>query len=161
MALEHLLSYGVPPSHITVFLSSNESSEKSRYVGRGVNATIAGNGHTERDEACTRASHYDILRYLTAEEAKAHYGPSYKPRVSGTQKNEIRRGTGVGLKVVGEVVADGQEVPVVEVNEMAKKRRAPTAEEDTGGEGDKLESNQIEKVNKLGQLEKGLEELGE
>jgi len=41
------------------------------------------------------------FRYPAEEEARTCYGPSYRLRVSGTQKDEIRRGTGIGLKVVG------------------------------------------------------------
>ena len=52
---------------------------------------VKGRGHTERDEAMTGQSDYDILKYLTEEECRALYGASYRPRISGTQKNEIRR----------------------------------------------------------------------
>ncbi|KAF8907699.1 hypothetical protein CPB84DRAFT_1768576 [Gymnopilus junonius] len=45
----------------------------------------------------TRASHYDILRYRTEEELRARYGARYRQRISGTQKNEMRRQQGVGL----------------------------------------------------------------
>ena len=54
-------------------------------------------GHAARDAACTGASHYDILRYPTVEEQRVEYGAGYRERVSGTQKNEIRRRGGVGL----------------------------------------------------------------
>lgn len=57
---------------------------------------VVGKGHTERDEAMTRASHYDILRYRTEEECRLLYGSNYRKRVSGTEKNEIRR-KGMGL----------------------------------------------------------------
>lgn len=52
---------------------------------------VVGGGYTERDEAMTRASHYDILRYRTEEQSRAFYGAAYWRRVSGTEKNEIRR----------------------------------------------------------------------
>jgi len=58
---------------------------------------IAGRSHTQRDEAMTGASHYDILRYRTDEECRALYGKDYRKRVSGREKNGIRRRAGVGL----------------------------------------------------------------
>ncbi|KAJ3506450.1 hypothetical protein NMY22_g17246 [Coprinellus aureogranulatus] len=57
------------------------------------------NSHlTQRDEAMTRASHYDILRYRTEEECRVLYGVKYRKRVSGTEKNELRRKSGMGLQ---------------------------------------------------------------
>jgi hypothetical protein len=120
MALEFLLSYQPPPSQaitgdasacavasrITLYLNAHESrTPKLRYaplikklerMGGKVTVVIPG-GHTERDEAMTRGSHYDILRYRTEEECRALYGDRYRKRVSGTEKNEIRRMNGVGL----------------------------------------------------------------
>lgn len=58
---------------------------------------VVGRNHEERDEACTRASHYDILRYRPEEEARQLFGERYWPRISGTEKNERRRKSGVGL----------------------------------------------------------------
>jgi hypothetical protein len=96
LALTHLLSSCVSPGNITVFVSSSEVSFQPRYQAMGVNTVIAGRNHTERDEACTRNSHYDILRYMTEAEARREYGGAYRKRISGTEKNEIRRGKGWG-----------------------------------------------------------------
>jgi len=58
---------------------------------------VVGRNHEERDEACTRASHYDILRYRPEEEARQLFGERYWPRISGTEKNERRRKGGFAL----------------------------------------------------------------
>lgn len=58
---------------------------------------VAGRNHTERDVAMTRASHYDILRYRTEAECWVLYGDAYRKRVSGTEKNELRRQQGIGM----------------------------------------------------------------
>lgn len=85
---------------ITLYLHRREAHSMGRRyawldgLGRVV---VAGRDHTSRDEAMTRASHYDILRYRTAEECRALYGEKYRERVSGTEKNELRRKTGIGL----------------------------------------------------------------
>lgn len=50
-----------------------------------------GHNHTERDEALARISHYDILKYRTDEECRGLYGKAYRGRISGTEKNKIRR----------------------------------------------------------------------
>lgn len=52
---------------------------------------VKGRSHTERDAAMTAASDYDILHYLSEEECRLLYGKKYNSRVSGTQKNEMRR----------------------------------------------------------------------
>lgn len=44
-----------------------------------------------RDNAMTSTSDEDILWYRSPEEQKEKYGKKYKCRISGTQKNEIRR----------------------------------------------------------------------
>ncbi|KAJ3518302.1 hypothetical protein NMY22_g13746 [Coprinellus aureogranulatus] len=66
---------------------------------RPTNMRTDPNSHlTQRDEAMTRASHYDILQYRTEEECRVLYGVKYRKRVSGTEKNELRRKSGMGLQ---------------------------------------------------------------
>ncbi|KAJ7139047.1 hypothetical protein C8R44DRAFT_867215 [Mycena epipterygia] len=91
LGLAYLEQRGVPPAHITVFLSQRERAFADALRARGVAVVVAGRGHTERDAAMTAASDYDILRYQTEAECRALYGAKYRPRVSGTQLNEIRR----------------------------------------------------------------------
>lgn len=45
----------------------------------------------ERDRAMTNASTHDILWYRSQEEQKKLYGNKYRYRISGTEKNELRR----------------------------------------------------------------------
>ncbi|RFU79203.1 hypothetical protein TARUN_3024 [Trichoderma arundinaceum] len=103
LARNYLLNHPTTPaaaSRICLFLSEPEKKFRARYVAfekAGGRIVIAGRNHTSRDEALTRASHYDILRYNTKEECKALYGLKYRERVSGTEKNEVRRATGIGL----------------------------------------------------------------
>jgi hypothetical protein len=47
----------------------------------------------------TKASDYDILRYLTKEECMEMFGARYRERVSGTELNERRRAAVVIEKV--------------------------------------------------------------
>lgn len=78
----------------------------------GGNVVIAGRGHTDRDAAMTRASHYDILRFRTEEECRALYGQAYRKRVSGTEKNALRRLQGVGLVWVEPGLTESQNPPL-------------------------------------------------
>ncbi|KJA20859.1 hypothetical protein HYPSUDRAFT_42679 [Hypholoma sublateritium FD-334 SS-4] len=101
LALQYLQRSGVPSSRIRLYFNSNEET-RLRPVFRhfeeaGGSVMIVKGGHTERDEAMTRGSHYDILRYRTEEECRAVFGNLYRKRVSGTEKNELRRKSGVGL----------------------------------------------------------------
>ncbi|KAJ7026133.1 hypothetical protein C8F04DRAFT_121896 [Mycena alexandri] len=89
--LAYLSQNGVSPGRITVFLSQSERARQREFTARGVKVVIAGRGHTARDAEMTAASDYDILRYQTEAECRALYGSKYRPRVSGTQLNEIRR----------------------------------------------------------------------
>ncbi|KAF7297624.1 hypothetical protein MKEN_01385400 [Mycena kentingensis (nom. inval.)] len=93
LALTHLLESGVSPQRITVFLRESESKQRwaGRFRAQGVRIVVSGKTHMERDAAMTAASDYDILWYLTETEARVLYGDQYRPRVSGTEKNEIRR----------------------------------------------------------------------
>ncbi|KDR68776.1 hypothetical protein GALMADRAFT_78069 [Galerina marginata CBS 339.88] len=101
LSFDYLRKSGVPASRIRLYLNTSEETRLSRHFKRfeevGGALVIVKGSHTERDEAMTRASHYDILRYRTEEECRALYGASYRPRISGTQKNEIRRNAGIGL----------------------------------------------------------------
>ncbi|KAF8917456.1 hypothetical protein CPB85DRAFT_199755 [Mucidula mucida] len=91
----------IPASHITVYLSSQEAArlrpKLASFENAGGHLAIAGKNHTARDEEMTKASHYDILRYRTDAECRALYGSAYRKRISGTEKNELRRLQGVGL----------------------------------------------------------------
>ena len=102
LAFEFLRNSGVSANRIRVYLNSSEGTLirgafKQLEEEGGSVVTVKG-GHTQRDEAMTRASHYDILRYRTKEECLAFYGAGYNTkRVSGTEKNELRRKAGLGL----------------------------------------------------------------
>lgn len=101
IALKFLKNSGVPASRIRVYLSSREDTRIvknfKQFEQEGGSVVMVEGGHTQRDEAMTRASHYDILRYRTEEECRALYGPRYRKRISGTEKNELRRKAGLGL----------------------------------------------------------------
>ncbi|TFK38707.1 hypothetical protein BDQ12DRAFT_97802 [Crucibulum laeve] len=101
LAFNFLRDCLVSPARITVYLNHKEAPrlrhQFKSFEIEGGNVIVISGGHTERDEAMTRASHYDILRYRTEVECRTLYGPSYKTRISGTEKNELRRKTGIGL----------------------------------------------------------------
>ena len=101
LALQYLQRSGVPSSRIRLYFNSNEETRLrpifKRFEEAGGSVMIVKGGHTERDEAMTRESHYDILRYRTEEECRAVFGNTYRKRVSGTEKNEMRRTSGIGL----------------------------------------------------------------
>lgn len=100
-AFQYLLSSNVASSRITVYLALSQRNQRRRFsdfeAKGGRIVVVERPGHTARDEACTRASHYDILRYRSKEEQRVLYGAGYRERLSGTEKNEIRRKNGVGL----------------------------------------------------------------
>lgn len=89
------------PTRITIFLNGTETSrlrpKLKSFEASGGKVVVAGRNHTERDVAMTRASHYDILRYRTEAECRVLYGDAYRKRVSGTEKNELRRQQGIGM----------------------------------------------------------------
>ncbi|KAK0480025.1 hypothetical protein IW261DRAFT_106805 [Armillaria novae-zelandiae] len=89
------------PTRITVFLNVTEASrlrpEFKSFEASGGKVVVAGRNHTARDVAMTRASHYDILRCRTEAKCRALYGDTYRKRVSGTEKNELRRQQGIGM----------------------------------------------------------------
>ncbi|KAJ7654791.1 hypothetical protein B0H17DRAFT_1099579 [Mycena rosella] len=97
LAREYLQQRGVAPAHVAVYLSQAEGklprwrAFADGLRAQGVAVVVAGKGHTERDAAMTAASDYDILRYQTEAECRALYGKKYRPRVSGTELNEMRR----------------------------------------------------------------------
>lgn len=101
LALEYLQRSGVPSSRIRLYFNSSEETRLmpvfKRFEEAGGSVMIVKGGHTERDEAMTRGSHYDILRYRTEEECRTVFGNVYRKRVSGTEKNELRRKSGIGL----------------------------------------------------------------
>ncbi|KAF2020235.1 hypothetical protein BU24DRAFT_135661 [Aaosphaeria arxii CBS 175.79] len=96
LALQHLLSRSVPPSHITIYMAHFEyltPSWRNSYLSLGVNVRHVEDAIVteERDEAMTRDSDYDILRYRTEAEAKEVYGVLWRARTSNTEMNERRR----------------------------------------------------------------------
>lgn len=123
-------------------------------------------GHAARDAACTRASHYDILRYPTVEEQRVEYGAGYRERVSGTQKNEIRRRGGVGLVwnveeavgVVGKTEIVGEEAGRRRKGLERKVREARRLQERLDA-GERLEVNQMRKISALEGWERELSAL--
>jgi hypothetical protein len=100
-AFEFLKKSGVPASRIRVYLNSSEETRIrgvfKQFEQAGGSVVMVKGGHDQRDEAMTRASHYDILRYRTEQECRALYGATYRKRISGTEKNELRRKAGLGL----------------------------------------------------------------
>jgi hypothetical protein len=132
---------------------------------------VSSANHDSRDEAMTRASHYDVLRYRTVAECRALFGERYKERVSGTQKNEIRRKRGVGLvwREVVEVVETAGAVEAAGDRELGKnaqrmrglerKVKEARALRERLQKGEVLEKNQVDKAGKLEVWERELEGL--
>jgi len=94
-AISFLLSHNIPRSRIHVYMFESEARNKKGRVEAlkkmGIEICVRGKNHTQRDEAMTKESDYDILRYLTREECIELYGDKYRERVSGTELNERRR----------------------------------------------------------------------
>ncbi|PPQ63886.1 hypothetical protein CVT24_010353 [Panaeolus cyanescens] len=98
MALDYLLQTAkVDPYRITVYFAEfqkKEMAELQRRLaqeGYSVDMEVEGITTGQRDEAMTRDSDYDILRFMTKDEQRALYGPRYYPRISNTEKNYRRR----------------------------------------------------------------------
>ncbi|KAB8229841.1 hypothetical protein ETB97_002726 [Aspergillus alliaceus] len=97
VALEYLLAYPVPPSHITIFVTPTEDYLLGdEFRSFKVNVQVVGGGPNvttqERDAAMTRASSYDILRWRTRREARKFYGVMYREGyVTNTERNWRRR----------------------------------------------------------------------
>ncbi|KAG6842292.1 hypothetical protein C0991_010580 [Blastosporella zonata] len=95
MALQYVVSEGVEPAKITVYLTEYENRiRRHQYKWLeelGGVVQVEGGPTSERDAAMTRDSDYDILRYMSVEEQRIHYGSAYYPRISATQNNERRR----------------------------------------------------------------------
>lgn len=116
IALEFLISQGLSPSKITVYLAEFQNMVirpgLKWFEDLGGLIKVEGVTTSERDAAMTRDSDYDVLRYMTIEEQKVEYGKNYYPRVSATQKNELRR---MGLSppaVVGDLQEPARAVAV-------------------------------------------------
>ncbi|KAH9474415.1 hypothetical protein JR316_0012873 [Psilocybe cubensis] len=94
-SLRYLITAGVHPDKITVYLAHFEekllASKLQWFVDLGGDLYVEGVTTEARDAAMTRDSDYDILRYMSIEEQKNLYGRLYYPRISQTEKNEIRR----------------------------------------------------------------------
>jgi hypothetical protein len=95
LALRFLVSHGVDPSKITVYLANFQDGTLRPGLKwlEDLAGLVTVEGHTtgERDAAMTRDSDHDVLRYMTLEEQRIEYGDNYYPRISNTQKNERRR----------------------------------------------------------------------
>ncbi|CAA7263287.1 unnamed protein product [Cyclocybe aegerita] len=95
VSLRYLVTNGVDPENITVYLSEYESKALQErvqwFIDLGGKIHIEGVTSADRDAAMTRDSDYDILRYMPIEEQKEFYGVDYFPRVSATERNERRR----------------------------------------------------------------------
>lgn len=96
-ALDYLLAYPIPPSHITIFVTPTEDLLMGdEFRSRAVNVHVVEGGPNmttrDRDAAMTRASSYDILRWRRRKEAKEFYGPMYREGyVTNTEMNWRRR----------------------------------------------------------------------
>ena len=87
MAQEYLADK-TTPGQVTIYhiYSSPRNCVSANYlkVGHYTN-------YTERDAAMTLASTHDIAYVRSVEEQKKLFGPKYRHRISGTEKNLIRR----------------------------------------------------------------------
>ncbi len=111
LAFEYLVTRGAA-NRITIYMCEYEVDQFIKYFqSRGASLLIMesylsdlGDNTTiktcqkfktlnQRDEAMTLNSDYDIAYVRTKDEAKEFYGPKYKSRITGTEKNLIRRVT--------------------------------------------------------------------
>ncbi|KAE9394985.1 hypothetical protein BT96DRAFT_997994 [Gymnopus androsaceus JB14] len=172
------LTYLIPRvgiDRLTVYLHHNQAktfpSRLRWFESRGGKIVFTGRNHTERDEACTRASHYDILRYRTEAECKALYGSNWRNRVSGTELNERRRATGIGLNWAEDSEKQIEALPEVKIRmheeqELDKSKRKLERKVKEArmlqirkDQGEHLEKNQLEKLVKLREMEEELRKL--
>ncbi|KAJ7582571.1 hypothetical protein C8J56DRAFT_1167656 [Mycena floridula] len=157
LALSHLLSSGVSASDITIFMHRGEElamrPKFAQFERQGGRLRVSGRNHTERDESLTRHSHYDILRYRTDVEALAFYGSKYRPRISGTHKNELRRKTGIGLEWVEDEVNSIQKTEATAMEKklkvLNKKIREAKTLKSRLEAGESLELTQLAKARRL------------
>ncbi|KAL2844959.1 hypothetical protein BJX68DRAFT_269488 [Aspergillus pseudodeflectus] len=104
-ALDYLLSYPIPPSRVTIYMTHSENVAWGKlfrergvrvFVLEDISATTA-----MRDARMTADSDYDILRWRTEEEARGFYGEMYRGGyVTNTERNWRRRR---GLAETGEL----------------------------------------------------------
>ncbi|KAE8326235.1 hypothetical protein BDV39DRAFT_177348 [Aspergillus sergii] len=96
-ALDYLLAYPIPPSHITIFVTPTENILMGdEFRSRAVNVHVVDGSMNmttrDRDAAMTKASSYDILRWRPRTEAKEFYGRMYREGyVTNTEMNWRRR----------------------------------------------------------------------
>ncbi|KAI9346478.1 hypothetical protein BDR26DRAFT_108306 [Obelidium mucronatum] len=180
LAINFLVGENAASSVTVLTLASNSAKVQSRLTKLGVCVQII-NGesatskdrqlslndlHSLRDSYGTRNSHYDILRYRTQEECKALFGDKYRPRVSGTEKNEIRRKSGVGLKWIEAdridllPPASGSRLTAKEKKIKALEKKIYQANQlsERLGKGEKLEQNQLDKIGNLPVWEQELQD---
>jgi hypothetical protein len=96
MGLEYLLECKVDPTRITIFLFERYSSdetckEKYNKLYPEIALKYGYKSYSTRDAAMTNSSDYDIAWVRSEAECKKKYGDKYRPRVSGTEQNLIRR----------------------------------------------------------------------
>ncbi len=98
-ALSYLLSQpSFDPQRATVHVSRPGNLAKLQVMGV---KTVLSEGrydkrnprgrHLERDKGMTGCSDYDILWVRSEDESRALYGAKYRPRVSATEMNRLRR----------------------------------------------------------------------
>ncbi len=86
LALNFLLSQSIDPKQISIYLTEFEYKQdtlRQKYESLEVNIVQPRGAVSTgmRDEAMTRDSDYDILRYRTEKERKDMYGMDWWPRV--------------------------------------------------------------------------------
>lgn len=129
LALSHLLAANVPREKITIYLNTpllpkdppkgrkaakssgpNQTNRRDptpeliqHFTDLGVKVRMVSGDHERRDTVMTRESEYDILWVRSEAESKEVYGRKWrKGRVSGTEKNRLRRDVmGIGRAAVG------------------------------------------------------------
>ena len=89
---QRYLAERIPRERISVYYCK----ERPRNNSFGLRTVGGFRNHTAKDEAMTLASDIDILWVRSDEETRAMYGSRYRAgRISGTEKNRIRRLRGV------------------------------------------------------------------
>lgn len=96
MAAQYLISKGVKPSKITIFIYEkySEAEEEARIVAQQMAVIIVSgfSSYTDRDATMTQKSDYDIAWVRPPELQKQLLGDKYNPKkISGTERNLIRR----------------------------------------------------------------------
>lgn len=90
MAAEYLKDSGIDPLRVTIFhiksKCHNNAVQSGRFIDKG-----GFRNHEEKDSSMTSSSDFDIAYVRSIDEQKRLYGSKYRHRVSGTEKNLLRR----------------------------------------------------------------------